>query len=113
MDELISKDKLIQEALKIGGHLYSDWDTGGVLALIVRQPKVEAKAIEYAHWVYDPNGLDWGISAWVCSSCHCVNKNIPTMNMDIAPLNPLLFSGSKFCPNCGKTMILEKKEEKD
>ena len=49
MDELISKDKLRQEALKIGGHLYSDWDTGGVLALIARQPKVEAKAIEYAH----------------------------------------------------------------
>ena len=24
-----------------------------------------------------------------------------------------LFSGSKFCPNCGKTMIPEKKEEKD
>ena len=29
MDELISKDKLRQEALNIGGHLYSDWDTGG------------------------------------------------------------------------------------
>ena len=30
MDELISKDKLRQEALSIGGHLYSDWDTSGV-----------------------------------------------------------------------------------
>ena len=110
MDELISKDKLRQEALKIGGHFYSDWETAGVLSLIARQPKVEAKAIEYAHWVYDTNGLDWGLGAWVCSSCHTKNDNIPAMQLDI---NPLWFAGSKFCPNCGKTMIPEKKEEKD
>ena len=110
MDELISKDKLWQEALNISGHLYSDWDTGEVLALIARQPKVEAKAIEYAQWVYDADGLDWGLGAWVCSSCHTKNDNIPAMQPDITPL---WFAGSKFCPNCGKTMILEKKEEKD
>ena len=55
MDELISKDKLRQEALSIGGHLYSE-----------------------------------------------KNDNIPTMKPDI---NPMWFAGSKFCPNCGKTMI--------
>ena len=55
MDELISKDKLRQETLKIGGHLYSE-----------------------------------------------KNDNIPTMKPDI---NPMWFAGSKFCPNCGKTMI--------
>ena len=102
MDELISKVRLRQEALKISGHLYSDWDTGGVLALIARQSKVEAKVIEYAHWVYDSNGLDWGLGAWVCSSCHMKNDNIPVMKLDI---NPMWFAGSKFCPNCGKTMI--------
>ena len=30
------------------------------------------------------------------------NDNIPAMKPDI---NPLWFAGSKFCPNCGKTMI--------
>ena len=109
MDELISKDKLRQEALNIGGHLYSDWETGGVLALIARQPKVEAKAIEYAQWVYDPDGLDWGLGAWVCSSCHMKNDNIPAMKPDI---NPMWFAGSKFCPNCGKTMIKAKGDNK-
>ena len=109
MDELISKYKLRQEALSIGGHLYSDWDTGGVLALIERQPKVEAKAIEYAQWVYDTDGLDWGLGAWVCSSCHTKNDNIPAMQPDI---NPLWFAGSKFCPNCGKTMIKAKGDNK-
>ena len=102
MGELISKDKLRQEALRIGGHLYSDWETAGGLSLIARQPKVEAKVIEYAHWVYDTNGLDWGLGAWVCSSCHTKNDNIPAMQLDI---NPLWFAGSKFCPNYGKTMI--------
>ena len=102
MDELISKDKLRQETLKIGGHLYSDQDTGGVLALIARQPKVKARAVEYAHWVYDPDGLDLGLGAWVCSSCHMKNDNIPAMKLDI---NPMWFAGSRFCPNCCKTMI--------
>ena len=110
MDELISKDKLRQEALSIGGHLYSDWDTGGVLALIARQPKVKAKAIEYAQWVYNPDSLDWGLGAWVCSSCHTKNDNIPAMRPDI---NPLRFTGSKFCPNCGKTMINAKKSKEN
>ena len=36
------------------------------------------------------------------------NDNIPALNPDIARLNPLLYSGSKFCPNCGKTMIKAK-----
>ena len=67
MDELILKDRLRQEALKIGGHFYSDWDTSGVLTLIARQPKVEAKAVEYAHWVYDPMALTggWGLGCVV------------------------------------------------
>ena len=57
---------------------------------------------EYAQWVYDTDGLDWGLGAWVCSSCHIKNDNIPAMKPDI---NPMWFDGSKFCPNCGKTMI--------
>lgn len=42
MDELISKTALFQEAKEIGNHLFSDWETGGVLALIDRQPTVDA-----------------------------------------------------------------------
>ena len=90
--------------------LNGDLETGGVLALIARQPKVEAKTIECAHWEYDPDGLDWGLGAWVCSSCHIMNNNIPTMQPDI---NPLLFSGSRFCPNCGKTMVKAEDDNKN
>ena len=90
--------------------LNGNLETGGVLALIARQPKVEAKAIEYAQWVYDPDGMDQGLGAWVCSSCHTKNDNIPAMQPDI---NPLWFAGSKFCPNCGKTMINAKQSKEN
>ena len=39
-----------------------------------------------------------------------MNNNIPAMQPDI---NPLLFSGSKFCPNCGKTMINAEVDKED
>ena len=51
------------------------------------------------HWVFDPDGMDWGLSAWLCSECHCKNDNISP-----AAENPYLFAGSKFCPQCGAKM---------
>ena len=105
----ISKDNLRQEALSIGGHLYSDWDTGGVLALIARQPKVEAKAIEYAQWVYDTDVLigDWVLGYVVLA----IWRMIIFLQCNLI-LTPLWFAGSKFCPNCGKTMIKAKGDNK-
>lgn len=53
-----------------------------------------------AHWVYDPNGYDWCLGAWKCSKCGTPNNNIGG-GKDI---NPLIFRGSKFCPECGEKM---------
>ncbi len=53
-----------------------------------------------AHWIYDPNGYDWCLGAWKCSKCGSVNNNIGG-GKDI---NPLIFRGSKFCPECGEKM---------
>lgn len=51
-------------------------------------------------WIWNPNGMDWGLGAWECSECACINNNLPmSRNM-----NPLMFSGSKYCPNCGAKM---------
>lgn len=52
-------------------------------------------------WIYDPNGVDWGIGAWVCSVCHCANSNLPTTGMP----DPMRFTGSKFCPQCGAAIL--------
>ena len=53
-----------------------------------------------AAWVWNPNGVDWGLGAWVCSSCGCKNDNLP-MDENIVPIR---WAGSKFCPNCGACM---------
>lgn len=60
-------------------------------------------------WIYDENGMDWNLAAWKCSECHVQNMNIPP-NMKFGKnevrkiANPLMFQGSKFCPNCGAKM---------
>ena len=59
--------------------------------------------VEESHWVYDPNGMDWNLGAWVCSNCRCRNDNLPPMS----DINPLNWCGSKFCGNCGLPMTGE------
>lgn len=50
-----------------------------------------------AKWVWDENAIDWGVGAWVCSQCKTPNRNIS----DNPEIDPNIFSGSNFCPNCG------------
>lgn len=59
--------------------------------------------VKHGKWRWNQNGMDWGLGAWECSECACRNNNLP-MNKKI---NPLVFSGSKYCPNCGAKMDLE------
>lgn len=59
--------------------------------------------IKHGKWIWNPNGMDWGLGAWQCSECHNRNSNLPMDNK----INPLAFSGSKYCPNCGAKMDLE------
>ena len=54
----------------------------------------------YGSWEYDPNGIDWGLGAWRCSKCHARNSNLGATE----DINPYLYEGSKFCPNCGIPM---------
>ncbi len=61
---------------------------------------VEYTETKYAEWYYDPNGMDWGLGAWLCSECHTKNDNIGCSKN----ISPYMFAGSKFCPQCGATM---------
>lgn len=64
------------------------------------------------YWVYDKNGMDWGIGAWVCSECRAKNDMLPThiLQGEGKPpitherINPMLYAGSRFCPTCGVLM---------
>lgn len=54
-------------------------------------------------WIYDPNGYDWNLPAWICSECNAVNANLPVMN-GVDEKNIYSFRGSRFCPECGAKM---------
>lgn len=63
-----------------------------------------------AHWVYDENGMDWNLGAWVCSECRFRNDNIPPSMVfkgEHVKINPYDWAGSKYCPNCGRRMTRE------
>ena len=46
------------------------------------------------------NGRDFNLGAWLCSECGCKNNNLGMDNR----INPHIFSGSNYCPNCGARM---------
>lgn len=49
--DLISREALIKEIRRIGGHNLCEWETIGVLAMAERIPAVEAEPVVHAHWI--------------------------------------------------------------
>ncbi len=73
------------------------------LRLVKNLPAADVEEVKRGKWIWDPNGMDWGLGSWQCSECACRNNNLPMNNR----INPLVFSGSKYCPHCGAKMDLE------
>jgi hypothetical protein len=64
-------------------------------------PPADVRPVVRGRWIWDENGMDWGLGAWICSQCrHRPETTWQTMS-DIIPLR---WSGSHFCPNCGAEM---------
>lgn len=81
----------------------------GFIKIIDEQPTINAVSYVHAHWILDPNGMDWNLPAWVCSKCHNKNDMIPPYikmgdGRTVIPKNPNAFSGSQYCPYCGAKM---------
>ena len=70
------------------------------ISLVHDVPAVDVAPVVHGEWHYNENGRDFGLGAWACSCCDTCNHNIPG-NPNI---NPYIWSGSKFCPNCGAKM---------
>ena len=73
------------------------------LHYILNAPAADVAPVKHGKWLWNPNGMDWGLGAWECSECACRNDNLAMSSK----MNPLMFSGSKYCPNCGAKMDLE------
>lgn len=75
-----------------------------VVSMIDRQPAVDAVPVRHGRWLYDPDGMDFNLGAWVCSECKAKNDNLGGSKRSSKRINPYLFVGSRYCPNCGAKM---------
>lgn len=82
-----------------------EWDGHTPAQAIERIGKLEP--VRHGRWVYDPDGMDFNLGAWVCSECKAKNDNLGGLQR----INPYQFVGSRFCPNCGAKMDLEEKDK--
>ena len=112
-------DDAIQEYIKDGYILAEPNEYVKDGTLTVQMPTIkEAKAIDkivvYADtykqeyslpkvgkWIWNPDGIDWGLGAWVCSKCKC--KPETWWEAD-KRYNPYQCAGGHFCGNCGAKM---------
>lgn len=88
----------LKNAFEEDGHL-----SGYIEEFIDDMPTLDVAPVVHGRWVYDPNAMDWNLGGYVCSRCGVRNNNLPG---DLK-YNPLMFSGSTYCPNCGARMDLE------
>ena len=96
-NDLISRSELLREIDAFMNRFADDTDRILVDSFIRNASAIEAEPVRHGKWIYDPNATDWGIGGYVCSECYARNNNLPCNEI----LNPLMFSGSKFCPHCG------------
>lgn len=95
-NDLISRSVAMEIVKRTSGDYAAAWIE------IERLPAIDPEELRpKGKWIWNPDGVDWGLGAWVCSECACRNNNLP---MD-SNINPLTFSGSKYCPNCGAMMM--------
>jgi len=86
-------------------HVYRDrFDSRELIAEMVRNaPTVEPER-KTGRWIWNPDGMDWGLGAWCCSECR---TKAETWWASDERYNPLMCSGGKFCGNCGAMMRTE------
>ena len=63
-------------------------------------PAADVVEVRHGKWVWDENGMDWGLGAWKCSECHLK----PETWWETYKGNPYRYAGSSYCNNCGAKM---------
>jgi hypothetical protein len=63
-------------------------------------PAADVAPVRHGKWVWDEDGIDWGIGSWRCSECH-TRPETWWQGKRSTPYNK---SGHYYCPNCGAKM---------
>jgi hypothetical protein len=63
-------------------------------------PAADVVEVRHGKWIWDENGMDWGLGAWTCSECHLK----PETWWEADKGNPYRCAGSSWCNNCGARM---------
>ena len=66
-------------------------------------PAADVAPVRHGRWIWDKDGMDWGIGAWRCSEC----KAMSPMWWNADKTSPMHKSGHRYCPNCGAHMDLK------
>lgn len=104
MTDYIDREALLKAISKVGGSPLSEWDTVGVVSLVVNQPAADVAPVRRGHWIpiYASELTGWNpefagcdpIAGYRCSRCGA--DAILSCNDD--------FVLSNYCPNCGVRM---------
>ena len=83
---------------------FTDALTAGTAKAIAERIKeikpADIRPTIHSRWVWDKDGIDWGIGVWRCEHC---NKRAGTLWEMNRGINPLEFSGF-YCGFCGADM---------
>ena len=102
MAEYIEREAVVRYLLKCAdGYSYIETPTEQTIQAVNAIPAADVVPVRHGHWVWNPNGMDWGLGAWVCSECHA--KPGTWWDAD-KKNNPYRCSGGHFCGNCGALM---------
>lgn len=83
MAEYIEREALLKAISKVGGSPLSEWDTVGVVSLVVNQPAADVAPVRRGEWgCYEPLS-----DGYRCSRCKLIHRNC-----------------TAYCPNCGERM---------
>lgn len=95
MTDYIDREALLKAISKVGGSPLCEWDTVGVVSLVVNQPAADVAPVRRGHWVRVGNGT-------TCSECMQGLLRINGKQSEWVDL-----SGMPYCPNCGAKMEVE------
>lgn len=98
MSDYISREDAITHLFNGEHNLYSWEEIEEHLKNIQPADVMEQKS---GKWIWDENGMDWGIGAWRCSVCGCKPETWWESDKKYIPMK---CSGGKYCGNCGAKM---------